>query len=148
MDADAGAAGRRRFFHVAEARKRGHREGEAVIEKEGKLARPHAPEDEDGLPDAEAAQGDPFLDEGDPEGIGVGVEAAGHGQESVAVGVGLEDRHDPGGGHVFLHGEEIGAQPGEADHRIRGSEPSLFGGQGGAQVRGRHQTGGTIQGST
>ena len=65
---------------------------------------------------------DALLDEGDAEGVGLRRERRRHRLQAVSVGVGLEDRHDPGRADVLLHREQVVAQaaPGRPPRRWAG----------------------------
>ena len=72
---------------------------------------------EHGRPDPRGAQGEGLADVGDAQGVGAGLEGRpGHGHRTVAVGVGLDHGHEPGGGGEVTEPAHVGADGGEVDH--------------------------------
>jgi hypothetical protein len=132
------ARGRRRL-DVMQAGEGRHGEREAVVEEERDLAGPGPAHDEDGVLDPQLPERDPLLDEGDPEGVGLRSEATRDRLEPVAVGVGLEDRHDPGrcDGVAFTAARFVRSRPGSRPRTSAGRASSGSSGASGPKRYGR-----------
>ena len=109
VHAGAGRAGGGRLFNVAEPSEGGHGQGEAMVEKERDLPRPYSAEHQHGVRMPSRRSAIPSSTRATPKASAAG-RGASHRLEAVAVRVGLQDRHDPGGGDVLLHRAEVVAE--------------------------------------
>ena len=92
-------------------------------QKQRHLITDNAAENKDGRRHPRLAQQDAFFQEGHAKiGHAERLHVAGHLDQPMAIGVGLEDGHDGRRGDVALDGVVVGGEAGEVDFDLGGSQ--------------------------